>query len=64
MAWSADDLARLERAIARGVLRVEYQDRTVQYQSLADMMRLRTQMRAELAPPPSGGGTVFAGRLP
>ena len=41
-------LAALTEAIATGALKVKYQDREVTYHSLADMIKLRDQMRQEL----------------
>lgn len=48
MAWTETDLQALERAISEGAKVVQYQDRRVEYQSLSDMLRLRSIMRAEL----------------
>lgn len=48
MAFTANDLVILERAIASGVKRVAYADRTVEYQSIADMREVRAQIAAEL----------------
>jgi len=48
MAWSSDDLADLEAAIAQGAMVVKYTDKTVQYRSLDEMMRIRDLMRKEL----------------
>lgn len=46
--WTASDLAALERAMASGALRVEYETHAVTYRSLAEMDRLRDRMRAAL----------------
>lgn len=48
MAFTTDDIAKLERAIASGVLTVRYADRTVTYQTTRDMMAALKQMRAEV----------------
>ena len=48
MAFTANDLAILERAIASGVKRVGYADRTVEYQSIADMRAARVRIAMEL----------------
>lgn len=48
MAWTSDQLAALEEAISLGALSVKYADRTVEYRSLDDMMRLRERMRNDL----------------
>lgn len=48
MAFTANDLVILERAIASGVKRVAYADRTVEYQSIADMRSARSRIALEL----------------
>ena len=48
MAYTAEQLASLEEAITSGVLTVRYADRTVTYQSLDAMRKLRREMRGEL----------------
>lgn len=48
MAYSQSQLDALEAAIAQGALQVQFADRRVIYHSLAEMMRLRDAMRAEL----------------
>jgi hypothetical protein len=48
MAFTTDDVTKLERAIASGTLLVRYADRTVQYQTTRDMMAALKQMRAEI----------------
>jgi hypothetical protein len=55
MAWTTQQLAGLEMAIAQGTTRVTFEGRTVEYRSLADMIRLRDLMRRDLgtAAPPS-----------
>ncbi len=47
-AWTADDLALLERAVAQGALRVEYGDKKIEYRSLDDMYRLIDTIRRDL----------------
>lgn len=49
MAYTNDDLTKLERAIAKGVLTVQYADRRVTYQSLSAMRSLRQEMKDELS---------------
>ena len=50
MAWQQSDLDRLSAAIAGGIQQVRYADgRLIQYQSLADMRALRTDMKNEIA---------------
>lgn len=63
MAWTQTDLTRLEAAIAKGVLRVRYASGEVQYQSLSDMLSLRTLMIAEIDGTTENGSAVFAGRI-
>jgi hypothetical protein len=48
MAWTTAELAALNQAIAKGVTQVRYADRTVEYRSLDDMLRIRTLMTDEL----------------
>jgi len=48
VAWTQEDLTKLEAAIAGGALRVKYKDREVTYRSLAEMLQLRDQMRNDL----------------
>ena len=48
MAWSQSDLTALEAAIKDGVQSVKYSDKTVEYRSLDDMLKLRNLMRSEL----------------
>ncbi len=50
MAFSATDMIAVERAIATGVLRVQFADgRRVEYNSVPDLMRARDLIRNELA---------------
>jgi hypothetical protein len=49
MAYTTEQLAALEEAIASGVLTVRHRDgRSVTYNSLSDMRSLRQQMKREL----------------
>lgn len=48
MAWTRKQLEALERAIADGTQRVEYNDKVIVYKSLDEMMRIRDMMRREL----------------
>ena len=48
MAFTRDDLARLDAAIASGRLSMRHGDRTHQYQSLDAMMRARKEMLSEI----------------
>ncbi len=49
MAFTKEQVATLEAAIASGVLTVRYADRTVTYQSLDAMRRVLRQMRGEVS---------------
>lgn len=48
MAWTTEQLAAVEEAIASGANRVKYADREVTYNSLDDLLRLRDRMRREM----------------
>lgn len=48
MAFTQIQLDSLEVAISQGALSVQYNDRKITYHSLAEMIRLRDTMRAEL----------------
>lgn len=48
MAWTTEQLAAVEEAIASGATRVKYADREVSYASLDDLLRLRDRMRRAL----------------
>ncbi|MCB1791872.1 MAG: hypothetical protein KDJ24_16330 [Gammaproteobacteria bacterium] len=57
MAYTSDQLAAVESAIASGILTVRIGDRLTTYQSLDEMRKLRDDMRVELgidAPAPRG----------
>lgn len=49
MAWTSDDLTMIEDAIKSGALTVRYKDRTVTYQSLDALRRVRAEMQDEIA---------------
>lgn len=49
MAYTTTDLATLNTAIASGTKRVRYADKEVEYNSLADMLRLRVLMQREIS---------------
>lgn len=49
-ALTAEDVAALEKAIARGVKTVQYANQTVTYQSTADMMRALDYARNATTP--------------
>ena len=48
MAFTTDQLTALETAIAQGALSVRFADRSITYNSYAEMIRLRDSMRSEL----------------
>ena len=54
MAFTSDQLTALETAIAQGALSVRFADRSITYNSYAEMIRLRDSMRSEL------GGSIPA----
>jgi hypothetical protein len=49
MGWTADDADRLRDAIARGVRKVQYADKTIVYQDPDDMLKVLGQIEAEVA---------------
>ncbi|MDO9489523.1 MAG: hypothetical protein Q7J32_14200 [Sphingomonadaceae bacterium] len=62
--WTSAHLAALETAIAKGIRRVGYADRTVEYGSMAEMLQLRATMSSAIAGTDQGDGQViFAGRI-
>jgi hypothetical protein len=48
MSYTLEQLTDLETAIAQGALSVRYADRSITYNSYAEMIRLRDSMRSEL----------------
>ncbi|WP_349616935.1 phage head-tail joining protein [Azotobacter salinestris] len=48
MAYTLEQYAALQAAIAEGALTVRYQDKSVQYRSLDEMMRILKLMATEL----------------
>lgn len=48
MAWTQDDLTKIEAAIAEGALEVEYKDKRVKYQSARDLRKTRELIRRDL----------------
>lgn len=48
MAFTVTNLADLEKAIASGARRIQYQDREVDLRTQRDLMALRRQMRKDL----------------
>lgn len=53
--FTPEALERLERAIGKGVLTVQFEDRRTTYRSLAEMLQVRDLMRSELN---GSGGTA------
>jgi hypothetical protein len=49
VAWTADQLAALDAAIASGTLTVEFENRRVTYQNLEQLLKLRSLMVADIA---------------
>jgi len=60
MAFTSADLDAINSAIASGAKRVRFQTHEVEYQSVAEMLRARDVIKAELEVPPSDGGAMFA----
>jgi predicted RNA-binding protein associated with RNAse of E/G family len=47
--WTQADIDELKKAVSSGILTVKYADRTVTYQSLADMRALLADMQRDVA---------------
>lgn len=64
MAFTSNDLIALDKAIAQGTLRVEYDGRSVTYRSLDEMLKLRAVMQSEVATsaPVNGGRNLTLSR--
>lgn len=61
MAWTQTQLDALDQAIAEGVTVVRYEDKTVEYRSLKEMMQIRQLMREELGVVgDAAGGRLYA----
>jgi hypothetical protein len=50
MAFTEEDLDALDEALKSGVRRVQYRDRTVEYQSIKDMIAARNVIKDEIEP--------------
>lgn len=50
MAWTQADIDNLKAAIASGERRVKYQDKEVEYRTLAEMKEILRGMEAEVTP--------------
>ncbi|EDQ33941.1 hypothetical protein HPDFL43_05790 [Hoeflea phototrophica DFL-43] len=60
MAWTQDDLDKISKAIASGAKRVRFQTHEVEYQSVADMLKARDLIAAEVNPSSARGGAMYA----
>ncbi len=60
MAWTTDDLAAIEGAIATGAKKVRFQTHEVEYHSIADMLRVRDVIKNELNPTEAPSHAVVA----
>ena len=49
MAFTTDDLTRIERAIAKGERRVTFSDRTVEYRDIADLLKARDAIKTAIS---------------
>ena len=58
-AWTQDDLAALEKAIALGAEEVQYADKKVKYRSLAEMMAVRDRIRESLGQTNASGKRTY-----
>ncbi|MCK7542958.1 hypothetical protein MLC59_02080 [Marinobacter bryozoorum] len=54
MSFTASDLDAINRAIALGERRVTFNDRTVEYRDIDELLRARDAIRTELARSESG----------
>lgn len=53
--WTLEDLIRIKKAIASGAMRVEYNDRTVVYKSMTDLLKSKQLIEKELGKVKRGG---------
>ena len=53
--WTLEDLINIKSAISSGALRVEYNDRTVVYKSMNDLLRSKILIERELGLVKRGG---------
>ena len=60
MAWTQEQLDSLDAALAEGVLTVKYQDKTVTYRSVDEMLKLRHLMRRALCLDAGDSGRRYA----
>lgn len=57
--WTQADLEAVERTIAQGATTVKFKDRTVEYQSLSNLFRIRDMIRRYLGDTATAGGRLF-----
>jgi hypothetical protein len=50
MSWTTTDLTAIENAIASGELRVSFQDRSVEYRSIEELLKARDVIKAAVDP--------------
>lgn len=48
MAWTTEDLAALQAAIATGAKKVKYSDKEVEYRDLSEMNQILADMQVQL----------------
>jgi len=56
MSWTQTDLEAIERAIAKGELRVQYSDRSVEYRSIDELLKAREALAAAISAAASNPG--------
>lgn len=61
MAYTPDDLARLERKIAAANQRVQHGDKSVEHAPMKDMVALRDRMKREIESQTTGRRLPVAG---
>lgn len=61
MAFSAEQLAALETAAASGTLRVQMGDKTIQYQTLPDLLTAIHLARADVAAASTSASAIYRG---
>ena len=62
MAFTVEDLATIDQAIALGAKRVRFQTHEAEYPSVSEMLRARDVIKRELegANSPANGGAIYA----
>ena len=48
MGYTLEDYDALNKALASGAKKVQYADKSIEYQSVGDMLRIREEMKNEL----------------